>query len=78
MAPETSFQISNRIPDSLLDNLNPEDYELPEEEQVKSLSPKRKPAGKPKIKSDTARPKSSGSGDRVVVPGLGQVTLVIH
>ena len=78
MASETSSQISSKIPESLLDNLNPEDYEIREEPEVKSLSPKRKPAGKPKIKSETARPKSSGSGDRVVVPGLGKVTLVIH
>jgi hypothetical protein len=45
---------------------------------VTELSPRRKPAGKPEVRANTARPKSIGSGTRVVVPGLGKVTLVIH
>jgi hypothetical protein len=53
--------------------LNPEDFELPSAEPT-SLSPRRKPAGKPKVKTDTARPKKK----RVVSPGLGKVTLVTH
>ena len=51
--------------------LNPEDYEIPESTE---LTTRRKSAGKPNVKTDTARPSQS----RVVVPGLGKVTLVIH
>jgi hypothetical protein len=53
--------------------LNPEDFELPPEETT-SLSPRKKSAGKPIVKTDTARPQKKP----VVVPGLGNVTLVIH
>jgi hypothetical protein len=53
--------------------LNPEDFELPSDEAT-SLSPRKKPAGKPIVKTDTARPQKKP----VVVPGLGNVTLVIH
>jgi hypothetical protein len=53
--------------------LNPEDFELPSEETT-SLSPRKKSAGKPTVKTDTASPKKSP----VVIPGLGNVRLVIH
>ena len=53
--------------------LNPEDFEIASEE-VTSLSPRKKSAGKPTVKTDTARPQKKP----VVVPGLGNVTLVIH
>lgn len=53
--------------------LNPEDFELPRAEPT-ALSPRKKAAGKPKVKTDTARPKKN----RVLTPGLGKVTLVTH
>jgi len=53
--------------------LNPEDFEITSDEAT-SLSPRRKPAGKPVVKTDTARPKKNP----VVIPGLGNVRLVIH
>lgn len=53
--------------------LNPEDFELPSEEAI-SLSTRRKPAGKPAVKTDTARPQKKP----VIIPGLGDVRLVIH
>lgn len=53
--------------------LNPEDYELPSAEPT-SLSPRKKRAGKPQVKTDTARPDKK----RVATPGLGKVTLVTH
>lgn len=53
--------------------LNPEDFEIPSEETT-SLSPRRRPAGKPVVKTDTARPQKKP----VIIPGLGDVRLVIH
>lgn len=48
-------------------------------EEVKSLTPKRKPAGRPNVRPDTSRPtKLGGNSTRVLYPGLGGVTLVIH
>ena len=70
MSPKTSNQ----------DNLQPYQPFLPQDEReaiqelVTELSPRRKSAGKPQVKTDTARPQ----GPRIVVPGLGKVTLVIH
>lgn len=53
--------------------LNPEDFELPAATPTE-LSLRKKPAGKPKVKTDTARPAKK----RVMTPGLGKVTLVTH
>ena len=53
--------------------LNPEDFEIVSDEAT-SLSPRRKPAGKPVVKTDTAKP----NGKAVRFPGLGKVTLVLH
>jgi hypothetical protein len=57
-------------------NLNNNDEAI---EEVKSLTPKRKPAGRPNVRPDTSRPtKIGGNSNRVLYPGLGGVTLVIH
>lgn len=45
---------------------------------VTELSTRRKSAGRPAVSSDSVSANSIGSGNRVVVPGLGKVTLVIH
>lgn len=64
--------------DSSQDNLNPSDYEVIEP-QVKGLTLKKKPVGKPAVRANTARPTENGSNTpRVITPGLGGVTLVIH
>lgn len=64
--------------DSSLDNLNPDDFEVIEEVPT-SLNLKRKSAGKPSVRANTARPTETGSGTtRVITPGLGGVTLVTH
>jgi hypothetical protein len=63
---------------SSLDNLNPDDFEIIEEVPT-SLDLKKKPAGKPSVRANTARPTETGSSKaRIVTPGLGGVTLVIH
>lgn len=81
MASETSSQTSSKIQDSSLDNLsnlNPADFEI-DEPTPASLTLKKKPAGKPAVRANTARPTETGSDKpRVVTPGLGGVTLVIH
>lgn len=56
--------------------LDPSDYELPPEPT--KLSPRRRPAGKPAVKADTAKPTSVKPGGRIVMPGLGKVSIVIH
>lgn len=53
--------------------LNPEDFEIPAATTTE-LSPRKKSAGRPKVKKDTARP----TRKRIVTPGLGKVTLVVH
>jgi len=71
----------SKAPDSSLDNpsnLNPSDFEIVES-TPKGLTPKKKPAGKPAVRANTARPTENGSSTpRVITPGLGGVTLVIH
>jgi hypothetical protein len=54
--------------------LDPSDYELPSAD-VTSLEPRRKPAGRPAVKP---KKQTSTVRQRVVVPGLGKVTLVTH
>jgi hypothetical protein len=68
-------ETSSSKPDELLpsSNLNPEDFELPSAEPT-SLEPRRKPAGKPTVKTK----KSIAARKRVVAPDPGKVTLVIH
>jgi hypothetical protein len=67
---------SNNLPQSQ-SNLNPKDFEIqPESVELRT---RRKSAGRPAVKADTARPVENGTGTpKVVVPGLGGVTLVIH
>ena len=68
----------SKTPVSSLDNLNPDDYEIIETPS-QELTLKKKPAGRPAVQANTARPVENGSStSRVVVPGLGGVTLVIH
>lgn len=71
--------MSSKIQDSSPDNsLNPDDFEIIEEAAT-SLNLKKKPAGKPSVRANTARPTETGSDKaRIVTPGLGGVTLVIH
>lgn len=71
MLPETSSSKPDKPQQS--DNLNPEDFELPSAEPT-SLQPRRKPAGKPTVKTK----KNVTARKRVVSPGLGKVTLVTH
>ena len=52
-------------------SLNPEDFELP---STTELNPRKKPAGKPVVKTDTAKPTHKA----VRYPGLGNVTIVVH
>lgn len=64
--------------------LNPEDFEIREEgtdddDTTVELQTRRKSAGRPAVKANTARPTENGSGaPKVLIPGLGGVTLVIH
>lgn len=54
--------------------LNPLDFEVPPAATTTSLEPRRKPAGKPTVKTK----KNVTTRKRVVSPGLGKVTLVTH
>ena len=68
----------SKTPVSSLDNLNPDDFEIVEPQSTE-LTLKKKPAGRPAVRANTARPVENGSDTpRVVTPGLGGVTLVTH
>lgn len=73
MPSETSSAQASKHLQSDPPHLNPEDFEI-ESDEATELTTRRKPAGKPKVKTDAVTP----SKPRVVVPGLGNVTLVIH
>ena len=72
MPSETSSAQASKLQESDLQGLNPEDYEILDD--TTELTTRRKSAGRPKVKTDIARV----SQNKIVVPGLGQVTLVIH
>ena len=59
----------------------PEDLPLEpvsEESSPTELTPRRKTAGTSSVSADTVSSNLIGSRPRIVVPGLGTVTLVIH
>lgn len=55
-------------------NPQPQQAELPEAKPT-ALSPKRKPAGKAKVKTDKV---TAGPKKKIATPGLGKVSLVSH
>jgi len=71
MSPQTSPNSAKVKPQEPL-------QQEPRSEEAVTLNPRRKSAGTPLVRSDTASPHASGSGDRVTYPGLGKVTIVLH
>ncbi len=57
---------------------HPQDKPEAPKAQVTTLNTRRKSAGTPLVRSDTASPHAIGSGERVTYPGLGKVTIVLH
>jgi len=57
--------------------LNPSDFEITDlpSAEVTPLQPKKKPAGKPSVKTNKVKPEAK---KKVITPGLGKVTLVTH